>query len=533
MTFALAGTGELVRLALRRDRVMLPAWSLAIAATVVATAASFADLYPTAASRAAFASGIADNAATVALYGRVYDSSIGGLTAWRIGTVAMTLAGLVSLLAVVRHTRAEEEAGRLELIGAGVVGRHAPLAAALAVVVGTDVAIGLLACVGLVVVGLPLAGSVALGLAVTASGWVFGAVAAVSAQLVESSRAANGIAAGVLGSAYLLRAAGDTAGEGALSWLSWLSPLGWAQRMRPFAHERWWPLVLSLALAAALLGAAWSLVARRDLGAGLLPSRPGPAHAAPSLRSPLALAWRLQRGALLGWTAGFLVVGAALGSLAQGVTEIVESSPQLQRVLIEIGGQEGIVDAYLAATFGFVGIVAAAYGVQATLRLRAEETTGRVEPLLSTAVPRVRWALSHLVFAAAGSAVVLTAAGLAAGLAHGLRTGDVAGQLPRVLGAALVQLPAAWVLAGVTVVLFGLAPRLSAASWAVLAACLLLSQLGPVLHLDRWVMDLSPFTHVPRLPGGEASAGPLLTLVAVAAALTAAGLTGFRRRDVG
>jgi ABC-2 type transport system permease protein len=533
MTPALVGTAELVRLALRRDRVMLPAWGLAIAGTVVATAASFADLYPTAAARARFASGIAENTATVALYGRVYDSSIGGLTAWRIGTVAMTLAGLMSLLAVVRHTRAEEEAGRLELIGAGVVGRHAPLAAALAVTAAADLAIGLLICLGLVAVGLPLTGAVALGLAVAASGWVFGAAAAVSAQLVESARAANGIAAAALGAAYLLRAVGDTAGDGALGSLSWLSPLGWAQRVRPFAHERWWPLALAVALAAVLvLAAAW-LVARRDLGAGLLPTRPGPAHAAPGLRTPLALAWRLQRGALLGWTAGFLVIGAALGSIAQGVTDLVEASPQLEDLLKEIGGQQGIVDAYLATAFGFLGIVAAAYGVQATLRLRVEETTGRLEPLLSTAVRRVRWALSHIAFAVAGTTLVLTAAGLTGGLAHGLRTGDVAGQLPRVLGAALVQVPAAWVLAGVAVVLFGFAPRLSAASWAALAACLLLGQLGPVLHLDRWIMDLSPFTHVPKLPGDDAAAGPLLSLAAVAAAFTAAGLAGFRRRDVG
>lgn len=170
--------------------------------------------------------------------------------------------------------------------------------------------------------------------------------------------------------------------------------------------------------------------------------------------------------------------------------------------------------------------------MQAALRLRVEETGQRAEPVLATAVGRVRWAGSHLVFAVLGPALALAAAGTAAGLVHGLRVGDVGGQLPRVLSGALVQLPAVWVLAGVAVALFGLAPRLTVLAWAALAACLVLGQLGEILQLKQLVMDLSPFTHLPRLPGGEVVALPLLWLVALAAALTAAGLAAFRRRDL-
>jgi putative exporter of polyketide antibiotics len=56
-------------------------------------------------------------------------------------------------------------------------------------------------------------------------------------QLVENAGAANSIAVAAL--AYLARAAGD-AGQGDLWWLSWASPIGWAQQIRPFAGERWW-----------------------------------------------------------------------------------------------------------------------------------------------------------------------------------------------------------------------------------------------------------------------------------------------------
>jgi len=182
---------------------------------------------------------------------------------------------------------------------------------------------------------------------------------------------------------------------------------------------------------------------------------------------------------------------------------------------------------------GILGLVVAGYAVQAVLRLRVEETALRAEPVLATRVGRIRWACSHVLFAVVGSVLILAAAGLGAGLAHGLRSHDVGQQLPRVLGAALVQVPAAWVLAGVTLVLFGLAPRFTAVAWGVLGGCLLLGQLGPVLKLAQWAMDISPFTHVPKLPGSALSVAPLVGLTAVAVVAAAVGLAGFRRRDVG
>ena len=105
--------------------------------------------------------------------------------------------------------------------------------------------------------------------------------------------------------------------------------------------------------------------------------------------------------------------------------------------------------------------------------------------------------------------------------------------MPRLLGAALVQLPAAWVLAGLGTALFGLAPRLAALAWAGLIACVVLLELGALFGLNQWIVDASPFAHVPKLPGTAFTATPLLWLTVVAAALAAAGLAGFRRRDIG
>lgn len=525
-----SGTWSLVRLILRRDRFILPIWIAVLAVIPVGVASSLPDLYPTVAERQAYADTITSNPAFLALYGPVFGTSLGALTAWRLEAGTILLVGLASLLTVVRHTRAEEEAGRRELLGATVVGRQASLFAALVVVLGANAVLGILVTGGLIAYGLPATGSVAFGLSWAVFGWTFAAVAAMTAQVTEGARAARGITIAVLGVCYLLRATGD-AGE--RYWLSWLSPFGWAQRVRPFADERWWVFALFAGTVAVLTLAALALSARRDLGSGLLPTRLGPAVAAPSLRSPLALAWRLQRGSLLAWTAGFAVSGAVVGGVAQTAAELGADNPQLKAVIERLGGSSGLADTWFAMIMGLLALVASGYAIQAALRLNSEEEDMRVEPVLATAVSRLWWSSSHLLFAMAGPVVVLAAAGLAAGLTYGLSTGNVGEELPRVLGAALIQLPAVWVLAGITVALYGLLPRFVAfGSWATLGAFLLLGQFGELLQLDQWILDLSPFTHIPNLPGGEVSAPPLIWLVGIAVVLMVVGLIGFRRRDI-
>lgn len=525
---ALAGTPALARFMLRRDRVLLPVWISILAGFVIVTAVSFQDLYPTVADRARFAATIEGNATYTTLYGppRALDS-IGGLTAWRTGSTLAVIVGLMSLLVVGRHTRAEEERGRTELVRAAAVGTFAPVAAALAVVAAADTAIAAVAALGLIAVGLPAAGSIALGASLGAVGLVFAAAGAVAAQLTESARAANGLAGAALGAAFLLRAVGD-AGDGTLTWLS---PIGLAHESRPFAGERWWPLLVCVAVAALLAAAAFLLLARRDLGAGLLRSRPGPAAAGRGLRSALALAFRLQRGGLLAWSVGLFLVGAVLGSVGRDAADIVESSGSVADVIARTAGAD-IVDSFFASVLLMTALIATGYTISSALRLRSEETAGHTELVLSTPVPRLRWVAGHLAIAMAGSAVVLAATGLGAGLTYAIGTHD-AGQLPRLIGAALAQLPAVWVLGALVAGLFGLAPRALTLAWVALGACFLLWFLGPLLDLPGWLLDVSPYQHVPAIPAAPVAVAPLLALSAVAVALTGAGLAGFRRRDAG
>ncbi len=528
----ITGTGELVKLAARRDRIMLAAWCYLLIALAIGTAYTFRGIYPTLASRLSFAASVTANPTFHALVGPTFDlTTIGGLTAWRIGGLGGTLLGLMNILVIVRHTRAEEEAGRLELIGSGVVGRYAPLTASLTLALGTDLALGLVIGSGLTLIGQPAGGSFVLGMALAVVGAAFAGVAAVAAQLAATSRGANGIAITVLAIAFLLRAIGDSAGSG-LRWLSWLSPISWGQQIRPFAGDRWWVFALGTGLAVLGSCVAIALVARRDLGAGLLPDRPGPATASPALRGPISLAWRLQRGLLLGWLVAFTLIGGVLGAITHDMASVTATSPQLAKIIGRLGGVNGASDALLSAFMGLLGLVAAVFTVQTVVRLRVEESSLRTESVLSTGVGRVPYATGHLVVSAFGGALLLAVSGTVAGVAYGLRTGDVARALPRVLAAAGVQIPATWVLAGVAIALFGLVPEWTAVSWAALVVCFLLAELGPSLNLPQWAMDISPYTHVPRLPGGLFSGAPIGWLILVAAVLAVVGLAGFRRRDV-
>ena len=528
-----AGTRLLVKINFRRDKVMVPFWIYFFTAVAVGTAYSSRATYSTLAKRLDFAAGLNKNPSMLALYGPVHDAhSVGSVSVWKVGGIAAALVGVISMIITVRHTRGDEESGRLELVSAGVVGRFAALTAAVVTAVTTNVVVAVLVAAGLMALGLPVGGSIAFALGWCAIGLMFVAVAAVTAQLTTSARAATGLGIAFLSLCYLIRAAGDAGGADGPTWLLWLSPFGWVSHLRPYAGDRWWVLALAVAFAAAFLAVAYRLVGGRDIGAGLLPERLGPAEGPAGLRSPLALAWRLQRGSLLAWTAGFTVYGLAIGGVSDNVDSMVGGKSG-RDVLSKIGGGHGLLDAFLNTTMAVMALLASAYAVQVVLRLRSEESSGLAEPILATRVGRVGWAASHVAFAIAGPAILLAVDGVAVGLVHGLRVGDVGGQFPRVFWSAMVQLPAVWVLAGITVALFGLAPRIAVAAWGALGVFVLLGQLGPLLKLKQWTMDISPYTHVPKLPGAAMRTTPVVWLVVVAAALTAAGLAGFRHRDLG
>jgi ABC-2 type transport system permease protein len=524
----LAGTGRLLRFALRRDRLRLPIWIVVGAALVAQQSLGSQTFYDTPEALAAYRASVGSNPATIALSGPpVGLDTVAGAVAFEISFTVILVASLMAMFTVVRHTRADEEAGRTELIRAAQVGRHAPLLAAVLLAAGACVVLALAIGAAASGTGLPVGGSYLLGASVGAAGLVFAGITAVAVQVSGSARACYGLVLAVFGVAFAVRAIGDIEGNG----LSWASPIGWAQAVHPYSEDDRAPLLLCLLALLALVAGAFTLLDHRDLGAGMLPTRPGPATAGRSLGSPLGLAWRLQRGALTGWLVGLVLLGALYGGLGDSVETLLADNPDAQAFFPDATAA-GLVDAYLATTLVMSTLMAAAAGVASALRARSEEAAGRVEPVLAAAAGRGAWLGSHGLVAFAGSAVLVAAVGLATGTTRALTSGS-ASDVGRMLGGALAHLPAVWVLVGIALALVGLAPHAATAgAWAAVAVVVVITLFGASLDWPGWVQDLSPFSWTPTVPVEPWTAGSAAGLLGVVAVLLALAFGGFRRRDL-
>ena len=527
---ALTGTGTLVRFMLRRDRIKLPAWVGGMGLLVIYIGTALPQLAPTE----------EDLATTVPLFnqpvGRMFTGPAFGLDAptyerfFAAGYVLylFLLAALMNIMLVTRHTRVEEQSGRAELVRANVVGRHSALTAALVVALVTNVAATLVVTALAVANGFATTGSLLVGVSSGLVGMAFAGVTAVTVQLSEYSRSAAGLAGAVLAVAFVLRALGDMAQVGG-SALSWASPLGWGAQTAPYVLDRWWPLLLHVALVIVTVALAFWLQSRRDLGASLVAARPGRPGARPSLGTPLGLAARLQRGAGLAWGLAIVGLGVVDGLFTQAM---VDSAAELPDALQQMFGAQDMLDGYLAFLAVLTGYATSAYVVYAVQTLRAEEARGRAEALLATPTSRAAWAGSHLVVVAAWAAGIMAATGLLTGLAATAVTGDGALLGPTLL-AHLNLIPAVLVVLGLCALLYGWAPVLLApVAWTLVGVMVLVGNFGTLLDLPDWLVDVSPLSHPAQVPVEDLTVVPLVVLLVLALVGAGLGLLGLRRRQI-
>lgn len=538
---ALNGTWSLFRLAVRRDRIKLPLWILGISGAMAANVPATMGFYGKShAEEILYAKTTAPSIVSRVFGGPIYGPNLGEIIMNETFLFTAIAVAFMSTLTIVRHTRQNEETGRAELISSAVVGREASLTAALMVTIGANIILGALISLVFLLNDLPATGSVAVGASLASIGIIFAGVAAITAQISGSARGANSLAAIVIGVAFLFRAIGDGMGHLtnnglgiASNWPSWLSPIGWGQQMYPFATERWWIFGLFGGAFVVCFVTAYVLNARRDQGLGMLPARRGPVHAKRSLLSPLGLAWRLQRGTLKGWSFAVVVMGVSFGLISEEFKDLFQSNPEVAEVLGKTGGSTNFTDLFFAAIMGLMAIALAAYSVQSLLRMRSEESSGHLEPVLAGAVSRPRWMLSHIVTALGGSIFLLLLLGVTTGATYVLTTGTPWSQSVDVIKAAIVHAPALLSFAAFVIFIFGILPgQAMAVGWASFAVCYLIAQFGVVLKLPQKLLDLSPFAHTPAIPLEKIQYRPLITLTAVALVLIIAGLVAFRRRDI-
>ncbi len=524
------GTIRLLRLAIRRDRVRLAVWAASIAGLVGVSAASVHSLYGTARQQMEYVQVTQGNAAMIVQSGPGYGldhPTLGAIFMNETAIWTIILVAVLGILMTTRHTRLEEETARSELVRSAPVGRFAGATGGLLAVLVAQVTVAIVVVLTVVGFGYGPVGAIAFGAALVVAGSAFSAVTLVAAQVAASSRTASGLGLMVLGVAFVVRAYGDVA----VPWLSWLSPIHWAQAVRAFAGEQWLVLVLPIALTAVLLPAAASLAEHRDFGGGLLDPRPGRAEAAPTRYPLLRLAAGLLRGSIISWGVGIAAGAFFLGVVADQVEQMAADNPAMSG-LFSVVGSGSITDTFLATALLIVGLLAAGFAISAALRMHTEEAAGRVDPLLATPVGRARWAGSHLAVTMGALLGLMAIGGLAGGLGAALVLNDPS-RILGMLGGGITMAAGVAVLGGIAFLVCTAAPRLALLAWVPMVLAAFLSMFGRSLGLPSWLMDLSPYQHVPALPAAQFDLVPIVALSLVTAGVITAGLLILPRRDVG
>lgn len=529
---SLTGTGTLLRFMLRRDRFRTLAWVAGIGLMGFYFAHAVQVLAEDQTELVSLSGMFADPVGRM-MVGPGYGMDAPTFERFFASGYALYLyiaIALFSVFTVIRHTRAEEQTGRAELIRANVVGRHASLTAAVVFTVALNLVIALLLWVAALSAGYAGSGSLLVAAAGLAVGVFFTGVAACAAQLSQASRGASAMAGGLLGLAFVIRMAGDMTEVGGTT-LSWFSPLAWAQQTAPYVLDRWWPLLLLVGSAVVLAAVGFWLSTRRDVDASLLPTRLGRREAKPWLGTPWGLAMHTLRGGLRGWGIALFFVGLMFGSYAQTMLDAADTLPA---EFSQIFAGEDVMLGYLAYMALFMAVFIAAAGVSGLQQIRGEESRGRAEYALSVPMSRTTWFGAHLAVLVLGLVLILVLTGLGMGLGAVASVEDGGGQyFGELVLASVMQLPAVLATIGIVSLLVGWLPRLaSAVGWLVVGYAFVMSTFGSLLDIPDFLVELNVFHHLAEYPVEEIAWTPVLVLTAIGVVGMLLGLLGFRRREI-
>lgn len=536
----LAGLKTLIGLIIRRDRIKLPLILVLFVGTLIGMVPMLDNLYGDADSINSLYYALATNPAMLFLTGPIDEPSFGALMTIETFLWWGLAAAFINTMLVVRHTRHNEEIGAQELLLSGQTHRSTSLVAAMTIAVLVNLIIGLALGLGLQVSGSTWGVDQAwlYGAAIATFGLAWAGIAAVVVQLVESGRSSNGMLAGLIGLAFVLRGIGDFMGQVAANglhqpaWLSYLSPFGWMQMTRPLTEPVWWPLVIPLAFWLLMMGLALVLQSKRDVGEGLLPSFAGKDKASRLLATPLGLTIRLQRNVFIGWLIGVLVMALTIGSMVPQMGQAIEGSDSLKQVIEGIGGHGQLLPSFMSAMMAISALLVVAYAIHALGRLGSEESSGRLESLLATKLSRLIWAGIHFDVILIGSITMLAANGLVAGLCINLLS-DFQVDTWQYTLASLSYLPIVLAFMAIYMLLFGLLPRLaSGLTWLYFGFVFFVLWLGPMVQLKQSIMNLSVMEHVSTPPAEDVAWTALGVITMLAVLLITVGFVAFRRRDL-
>ena len=535
-----AGLATLIKLILRRDRVKLPVWTICFVVFLLWMIPLLSDMYGDAASLEALYQTLSANAAGIFLTGTMDTPTFGALMTIETLLWWGLAIAFLNILLVVRHTRQNEEMGAQELVQSCRVGRGTSLMAVLIVALLANFVIAIGLGVGMSLMSDAWTSNQAWLYAVTMGlfGMVWAGLAAIVVQLVESARSARGILVGLVGLTFLIRGVGDFLGTkdaGALiqpEWMSSLSPFGWAQATRALTFPDWLPILLPIICIIVSVAVAFFLLHRRDLGAGILPSRKGRSHASTLRKTPLGFAWYVQRNVFIGWFAGVMIFVGVIGLLVPEMSRMFDTSDAAKRLIESIGGAGAMIPAFLSTMLTLTAIAVTGYIVQGLSKLRSEEANGYVENLLATRLSRIKWLAQHAGIVLAGGILMLALSGVILGTATNIWTEYTVDVWSYML-AGLSYVPVLLAFAGAFILLFGVLPRMAGAMiWTYYGFVAFVTWIGPILGLDEWIMNISIMQHFASAPAQGVEAAPLIIATTGGIVAVILGMVAWRNRNL-
>jgi len=533
------GLFPLIKLIFRRDRVKLSVWVGCITLFLIYMVSILQNLYGDTESITAIFQTFSANPAGLFIVGPMDYPTFGGLMTLETLLWGGFAIAFMNILLIIRHTRHNEEIGAQELIQSCRVGRGASLLAALKVAFLANLIITVGLGLGYSALSDAWGTNEAWLYAVTMGlfGMVWASVAAIVAQLVESARSAIGMLSGLIGVAFLLRGVGDflsNPGSNGLlypHWASYLSPFGWMQATRPLTAPDWLSILIPIFFILVAIPFAFFLLYKRDIGAGILPARKGRARASKFACTPRGHAWYIQKNVFFGWLIGSVVFVVTIGMLIPEMSHVFNTNEAAQKVIESLGGAGEMVPAFLSAMLTLTVLMIIGYLIQALGKLRHEEATGHVENLLGTQLSRAKWLFWHVATVLKGGLLILAVSGFILGVCVNAGGYDV--NLWEYTLAAISYFPLLLAFTGVYLLFFGLLPRAAGLIlWVYFGYVAFMSWLGPLMGVDKWLMNISILEHYASPPASEILVAPLVISALAAVATGAVGIYAWRNRNL-
>lgn len=529
---AFTGLRRCLGLATRRYRWQAVAWMVPLWLFLLGHPIALQRTYPSFEERTAILAQMRDAPGVRLLFGPVpATGGVGEFASWEDGGYLLWFVAIMAIMLTTALARREEQDGHVEVVLGAGAGRWVPFASATAWALGAMALTGAGLAASLIGVDAavgetPLGGALIFGGVAIAQGWAFAGVALVASQLVRDASAARGLCFTVFGAAFAVRVLAD---EGGVAWLRWLSPLAWRDIAEPFGAQRVWALAVFVGIVAALVALAGLLHSRRELLGAVLAD-----HSVSTrrwrVRGPLGLTERLGARRLAAWAIALVLTGALFGAMSGGLSDLIANNPASAAYIDKMATEMRPVVQYTTLlTVLMVALVATAV-VQRVLGLAASEEHGLSEAVLAWGVPRTRAFVATVADAIGTGVVLLVVSGtvLSAATSTQVSEDHAAG---RALISTLTQLPGVVAAVGIAALLVGAAPRWRSLAWTVIGWSTFVRFFGGLIGLPKWAQDLSVLGHVVD-PWGTTHWLPLAVQLGVGMTCCAGAIFAYRVRDI-